>query len=250
MGRPAGPSGALPPYQTDSGLIRADFSRENVVPDQLQWGPLPLPGPEQPTDFLQGWATFCGAGSPELRHGMAIHSYACNRPMERRAMCNSDGDLLIVPQTGALRLKTEMGLLTVAPGEICVVQRGIKFQVLVDGPSRGYVAEIFEGHFVLPDLGPVGAWGLANPRDFETPTARYEDAEEPWYAPHSCAKCNCLSPSAPSLLLFLNVSPPPRCPGPAPSSCEGQEHEVVRVGGGGGDAALRRGRSGRENSDK
>jgi homogentisate 1,2-dioxygenase len=68
----------------------------------------------------------------------------------------------------------------VAPGEIMVVPRGIRFSVGVAGPSRGYVLEVFSGHFQLPDLGPIGANGLANPRDFLYPVAAYEDVERPF----------------------------------------------------------------------
>ena len=66
---------------------------------------------------------------------------------------NSDGDFLIVPQKGALHITTEMGKLSVAPNEICVVQQGIRFAVAVEGASRGYVAEVFGGHLELPNLG-------------------------------------------------------------------------------------------------
>jgi len=53
----------------------------------------------------------------------------------------------------------------------------MRFSVAVDGASRGYIAEVFDTHFKLPDLGPIGANGLANPRDFETPTAWFEDRD-------------------------------------------------------------------------
>ena len=33
--------------------------------------------------------------------------------------------------------------------------------------------------FRLPELGPIGSNGLANPRDFETPVAWFEDSDEP-----------------------------------------------------------------------
>lgn len=97
--------------------------------------------------------------------------------MKNRVLCNSDGDFLILPQTGELTVKTEFGIMTCKPGEICVIQRGIKFSVDVSGPSRGYVGETFSGHFELPERGPIGANSLANERDFETPVAYYEDIE-------------------------------------------------------------------------
>lgn len=88
---------------------------------------------------------------------------------------NADGDMLIVPQTGTLNITTEFGKMTVEPCEICVIQRGMKFTVDVEGPTRGYICEVFNGHYKLPDLGPIGANGLANPRDFKHPTAWYEN---------------------------------------------------------------------------
>lgn len=109
---------------------------------------------------------------------LSVHLYACNTPMGRTAFYNSDGDMLIVPQEGTLHVRTEFGRMVVAPHEICVVQRGIRFAVDVSGPSRGYICEILRGHFEIPSLGPIGANGLANPRDFLTPTAWYEDDDD------------------------------------------------------------------------
>ncbi|KAH8951158.1 hypothetical protein BDL97_09G012600 [Sphagnum fallax] len=146
----------------------------SVTPTQLRWKPPPIP--EAHTNFIDGLFTVCGAGSPFLRHGFAVHMYIANASMEGNAFANADGDFLIVPQQGRLWIKTEMGRLQVKPGEIVVLQLGIRFAVeLPDGPSRGYVLEVFDGHFQLPDLGPIGANGLANPRDFLTPTAWFEE---------------------------------------------------------------------------
>lgn len=97
--------------------------------------------------------------------------------MKDKALYNSDGDFLIVPQQGNLNIVTEFGRMHVNPNEICVIQQGMRFQVYVSGPSRGYILEVFDNHFVLPNLGPIGANGLANPRDFKTPTAWYEDRD-------------------------------------------------------------------------
>lgn len=72
---------------------------------------------------------------------------------------------------------TEFGKLTLKPREILVVPRGIKFSVELKAPIRGYICEVFKGHFKIPDLGPIGANGLANPRDFLIPTAFYENTE-------------------------------------------------------------------------
>ncbi|XP_062510810.1 homogentisate 1,2-dioxygenase-like isoform X2 [Corticium candelabrum] len=127
------------------------------------------------TTICQGLCTVCGAGDPCSRNGVGVHVYLCNSSMKNKAFYNSDGDLLIVPQQGALDITTEFGKIHVDPNEICVIQQGIRFSVDVSGPSRGYVLEVFNDHFQLPNLGPIGANGLANPRDFLTPVASFED---------------------------------------------------------------------------
>ena len=111
------------------------------------------------------------------KSGMAIYCYSANRSMIDQAFYSSDGDYLIVPQHGTLYITTEMGKLTVQPKEICVIPRGIKFAVELKETVRGWIAEVFKGHFKIPDLGPIGANGLANPRDFESPVAFYEKYE-------------------------------------------------------------------------
>lgn len=156
----------------------ADFSHAVRTPNQIRWRPFPLP--TEPVDFVQGLFTMCGAGSAAMKEGFAIHIYVCNKSMESCSLANADGDFLIVPQQGILRITTEMGLLEVGPAEIVVVPRGLLFSVaLAEGDScaRGYILEIFRGHFTLPELGPIGANGLANPRDFQAPVAAYEDLE-------------------------------------------------------------------------
>lgn len=156
----------------------SDFSdKRNCKPvaKQLRWKP--IPETNHSTTFIEGIFTYCGAGSPDVKCGIGIHGYTCNKSMEKEAFYSSDGDFLIVPQTGTLKVTTEMGRLTVAPKEICVIPRGIKFRVAVSGQSSGWVAEIYKGHFRIPDLGPIGANGLANPRDFEIPTAAFEESD-------------------------------------------------------------------------
>ena len=86
--------------------------------------------------------------------------------------------MLILPQQGGLRFATECGLIEVTPGELVVIPRGIKFRVeLLEDKARGYICENYGQPFRLPDLGPIGANGLANPRDFLTPVAAFEDRE-------------------------------------------------------------------------
>lgn len=101
--------------------------------------------------------------------------------MEKRAFVNSDGDFLIIAQQGALDIQTEFGNLYVQPGEICVIQRGQRFRVSVEGPTRGYILEVWGAHFELPELGPLGSNGLANVRDFLYPKASYNvTRDDPW----------------------------------------------------------------------
>ena len=162
-----------------------------LTPNQIRWRPFAVPGADDPpVDFVRGLSTLCGAGSPLARSGYAVHVYAANASMKSSCLGNADGDMLIVPQLGTLRIRTEMGRMAVSPGEVAVVPAGIRFSVALKEDeeaegggeektqtprARGYVLEVFGTHFVLPELGPIGANGLAAPRDFLTPKAWYED---------------------------------------------------------------------------
>ena len=120
------------------------------------------------------------AGDAETRAGMAAHVALVTTSMRNEYFFNADGELLIVAQHNKLRFRTEFGVIDIEPGEICVIQRGMMFRVeLIDGPARAYVCENYGGAFTLPYRGPIGANCLANPRDFLTPVAAYEDKEEP-----------------------------------------------------------------------
>jgi homogentisate 1,2-dioxygenase len=155
-------------------LFGAPFQESGLTPNRLRWDPLPMPG--TPTDFVEGLYTMGGNGDLHTQSGVAIHLYAANRSMTDRVFFDADGELLIVPQAGRLELHTEFGCLAVAPGEIAIIGRGMKFRVeLRDAEARGYVCENYGAVFVLPELGPLGANGLAQPRDFLTPVAAYEE---------------------------------------------------------------------------
>jgi homogentisate 1,2-dioxygenase len=154
--------------------------RVHLSPQQVAWLPFEIPTGGK-TDFISGLKTVAGSGDPTLREGIATHMYMADQSMEQRAFVNSDGDYCIVPQQGSLDIQTEFGPLYVQPGEICVIQRGLRFRVsLPDGPSRGYILEIWGSNFELPELGPLGANGLANSRDFLHPVAQYEVKKESW----------------------------------------------------------------------
>jgi homogentisate 1,2-dioxygenase len=159
-----------------AGSFHNRFDDQPVTPNQLRWDPKPLP--QVPTDFIDGLFTMAGNGGPAGQSGIGIHLYAANQSMQDRYFYNADGEMLIVPQQGRLKISTECGVMEIEPQEIAVIPRGIRFRVeLPDGEARGYVCENFGAHLRLPDLGPIGSNGLANPRDFLTPVAAYEERE-------------------------------------------------------------------------
>ncbi|NNF87354.1 MAG: homogentisate 1,2-dioxygenase [Acidimicrobiia bacterium] len=164
--------------EVENHHIRTAPSRETEPPiGQLRWNPPPFP--DEPTNFLTGIRTVATNGDAHTQTGMAAHLYFATESMTNTYFYNADGELLIVPQDGVLRFATECGVLVVAPGEICVIPRGMKFRVdLVDGPARGYICENYGTYLELPEKGPIGANGLANPRDFLYPVAAFEDTEE------------------------------------------------------------------------
>ena len=164
----------------ERGLLRTAPEREETrLPiGQLRWGPIAIP--EQPLTFVAGLHTITTAGDAEAMAGMASHVLLVTQSMQREHFFNADGEFLIVAQENKLRFRTEFGLIEIEPGEVCVIPRGVIFRVeLVDKPARAYVCENYGGGFTLPDRGPIGANCLANPRDFHTPVASYEDIEEP-----------------------------------------------------------------------
>ena len=196
--------------QIENRLFRSSpFDDVVTTPNQLRWDPLPIP--TEPTDFIDGITTIAGNGDSFSQTGMAVHIYACNKGMGERYFYNADGEMLIVPEMGRLGILTELGLIQVGPGSVAVIPRGLKFRVEpasecasdtgVQPPAasttpsaeaaatppqggepektiaRGYICENYGQQFRLPELGPIGANGLANSRDFETPVAWYEDIE-------------------------------------------------------------------------
>jgi homogentisate 1,2-dioxygenase len=172
------PSVTHRPYEEfPMGQIRSGpFNEVPTTPNQLRWDPLPMP--EKPTDFLDGMVTLGGNGDPATQTGIAIHLYTANASMRDRFFVNADGEMMIVPQFGAVGFHTELGILEVTPGEICVIPRGVKFRAeLLDIEARGYICENYGLTFRLPELGPIGANGLANPRDFLSPVAAFEDRD-------------------------------------------------------------------------
>ena len=152
----------------------------HMLPNQLRWSPFDL---DKTASWMQSLHLVAGAGEPTLKLGMGIYIYAAGSSMpDKTAFYSADGDLLIVPQQGVLDIRTEFGTILIRPNEICVIPRGIRHHVwLKDDVARGYILELYQGHFQLPELGPLGSNGLANARDFQSPVADFvEDYESEW----------------------------------------------------------------------
>jgi homogentisate 1,2-dioxygenase len=175
------PSAAQPPFRllpnaAGGSLFNGPFRETPAPPNPLRWDPFPIP--DRPTDFLDGLFTLAGNGDMAVQAGIGIHMYAANASMGDRFFCDNDGEMLVVPELGRLIFRTEMGILEAGPGEICVLPRGLKFSVEAPGGNaRGYVCENYGAPFRLPELGPIGANGLANARDFLAPIAAFEERE-------------------------------------------------------------------------
>ena len=174
--------------QIDNKLFKSSFDEVVTTPNQFRWDPLPIPTSR--VDFIDGITTIAGNGDVFAQTGIAVHIYACNKGMGNRYFYNADGEMLIVPEMGGLTIFTELGVIEVSPGEVCCLPRGHKFKVEIgdsenpqsairnpQSAARGYICENYGQQLRLPDLGPIGANGLANSRDFETPVAWYEDRE-------------------------------------------------------------------------
>ncbi len=149
------PSAEHPPFRPYEGgtLFKAEAADGPLAPNRLRWNPLAMG--EEPADLIDGMVTMAVNRPAEHLEGVAVHIYRANRDMERRAFFNADGEMLFVPQTGRLTLLTEMGRIDIAPGEIALVPRGVRFRTLLpDGEARGYVAENHGSLFRLPELGP------------------------------------------------------------------------------------------------
>ena len=173
--RPAAMHAPFAPMPASSWAT-AGYAEAEATPDRLRW--MPPPAPPAGTDFLDGLATLAVAGDACAQRGVSVHVYCANRSMESRILYDADGELVFVPQDGSLRLATEMGVLDVAPGEIAVIPRGVRFRVEISSAAaRGYVGENHGAPLRLPELGPIGSNGLASARDFEVPCAAFEDRD-------------------------------------------------------------------------
>ncbi|ARS26264.1 homogentisate 1,2-dioxygenase [Sphingomonas sp. KC8] len=174
--RPSGDHGAYRPYAGAPGFA-VDGWGAPLAPNRFRWSP--LADTADAADLIDGMTTMATSCDPAALGGVTVHIYRAARDMSVRAFCNADAEMLFVPQQGRLRLFTELGVLDVAPGEIALIPRGIRFRAeLPDGAARGYIGENHGQPFRLPELGPIGSNGLAAPRDFLTPVAAFEDRDE------------------------------------------------------------------------
>ncbi|EEH43646.1 homogentisate 1,2-dioxygenase [Paracoccidioides brasiliensis Pb18] len=174
------PSAAHEPFKevdptTYHTSLKKDTHSIKQIPNQLRWSPFDL---DEHVDWVRGLHLIAAAGDPSMKSGLGIMLFAAGKDMGNEAFYSADGDFLIVPQHGVLDIQTEFGHLLVRPNEICVIPRGVKYRVtLPSGPVRGYICELYQGHFQLPELGPIGSNCLANARDFQAPTASFIDDE-------------------------------------------------------------------------
>ncbi|KAG9251412.1 Homogentisate 1,2-dioxygenase [Emericellopsis atlantica] len=173
------PSCAHPPYAPTPEATTEQWAKGEelkYIPNQLRWDPFDH-DESKDLDFVSGLKLVAGAGDPVQKQGLGMFIYAAGKSMdETSAFYSADGDLLIVAQEGDLDIRTEFGWLLVRPMEIAVIPRGVKYQVfLPSGPARGYALELYQGHFKLPELGPIGSNGLANARDFQVPVACFTE---------------------------------------------------------------------------
>ncbi|CAM1511988.1 Fc.00g095010.m01.CDS01 [Cosmosporella sp. VM-42] len=170
---PSAAHGGFARHKPEGSDTTAIGTQRNFIPDQSRWSPFDV---DKETNWVDGRKLVAGGGSPVKKTGLSIFIFSAGKDMEERsAFYSADGDLLIVAQQGSLEIQTEFGRLLVRPFEIAVIPRGIRHRVtLPHGPARGYILELYQGHFALPELGPIGSNGLANERDFQIPTSFYE----------------------------------------------------------------------------
>ena len=162
------------PKESSTYDTNPDGKKLNQLPNQLRWDPFDL---DDTVDWIHSLHLVAGAGDPTLKQGIGIFIFAAGKSMDTNsAFYSADGDFLIVLQHGVLDVVTELGSLLIRPNEICVVPRGIRYRIsLPHGPVRGYILELYQGHFQLPELGPIGSNSLANARDFQAPRAAFTE---------------------------------------------------------------------------
>lgn len=177
-------------YRLESSLVHSDFQPlklingygspslmnvDHLTPNSSFWAQVPVP---EQANWINGQQLLGRNGDPLQKQGTALWVFSVTHSMpERHVFSSLDGDMLIIPQSGALNIQTELGRLLVRQNEIALIPRNIRYRItLPEGkPCRGYIVELYQGHFSLPNLGIIGSTGLANIRDFQVPTAFVDD---------------------------------------------------------------------------
>lgn len=182
--RPTALHGAYRAY-TGAPDFDATLPAAAPAPNRLRWSPRAA---AQGTDLIDGIAVMLANGDATSGVGVTVGLYGATRDMTGRVFLDSDAELLFIPQSGRIDFRTEFGRLVIAPGEIAVLPRGMRWRALLpDGAAQGYVVQNFGADFRLPELGPIGSNGLANRRDFDYPVAAFEDDD----TPHQCINRYC-----------------------------------------------------------
>lgn len=172
--RPSVLQGATRPYSSRHVLFSADDFNYALPPIPMRWSPLAYPEHKK-MDFIEGLMPV-GMSGVLSDPTAAAYLYEIQETDKNTFYCNADAEWLWIPQEGELTLETELGTLSIKPGEIALIPRGMKFRLQLNSTkARGYLCENYKMPFMLPELGPIGANGLANTRDFMVPSACYED---------------------------------------------------------------------------
>ncbi len=165
-------------YRRLPSVVRPDFEpREfigqskpclNYKPNPMRWSPVNYLE-NQTSDFIDSLRQIA---CNEHSH---VYLYDCNQSMDGHYFADLDGELLFIPFEGQILLKTELGELDLAPGQIAVIPRGMYWKMeLTSDKTKGYLCENRGLPFQLPELGVIGVNGLAHPNHFVYPEASYE----------------------------------------------------------------------------
>ena len=169
--RPSARHGAFTPLS-----VAENLNKTPANPNRLRWNPREIP--TQPTRFIASITRMLVNGDPETLSGVTLSTYGFTENAANEVFFSADGELLFIPEQGALTLFTEFGRLDIAPQQIAIIPRGVRLRVETPAnAARGYLCENHGTPFRLPDLGPIGSNGLANPRDFTAPSAWFEDRD-------------------------------------------------------------------------
>ena len=129
------PSAEHPPFTRYDGAARfaPGTIDEPLAPNRLRWDPIAETGSD--TDLIDGMTTMLANRDPADLEGVAVHVYAAGKDMTDRVFVDADGELLFIPQEGRLELLTELGRMVIAPGEIALIPRGLRFRALLPDGS-------------------------------------------------------------------------------------------------------------------